>query len=430
DESIVQPGFLADGTLVWCSDRSGWWNPWCLRPGAAEPEPMLDGEPEVEIGGPLWVGGLRWWTELSPGRLLVVARSEGQDRLALVEPDRTLRVLDTPFTEISQVVAVGDGRTAAVVAGTPTAEPLPILVTVDDDGTVDHEVLRPVPEALDPAWISVPEPIAFASDDGGEAHGLVYPPTNPEAEAPAGERPPLVVMIHGGPTSHARHVFSLAKQYWTSRGFAVVDVDHGGSTGYGRPFRRRLDGRWGELDVADAAAAARHLADEGRADPERLLIRGGSAGGFTTLAALCFGDTFAAGASHYGIADLGALAAETHKFESRYLDGLVGSWPEARATYEARSPILHVAGFDRPLIVLQGADDLVVPPDQAEMIVAALAAKGVPHAYVLFEGEGHGFRGADAIVRALEAELWFYGRVLGFEPADDIEPVEGAVGLG
>ncbi|MEZ5139588.1 MAG: prolyl oligopeptidase family serine peptidase [Acidimicrobiales bacterium] len=236
-------------------------------------------------------------------------------------------------------------------------------------------------------------------------------------------------MIHGGPTSHARQVLALAKQFWTSRGFAVVDVDHGGSTGYGRPFRQLLAGRWGIVDVEDAAAAARHLAEEGLADGDHLAIRGGSAGGFTTLAALCFGDTFAAGASHYGVADLSALAADTHKFESRYLDGLVGRWPEDRATYEARSPIHHTEGFAAPLIVLQGSEDEVVPPNQAEMIVAALAAKGIPHAYVLFEGEQHGFRRAESIVRALEAELWFYGRVFGFEPADPIEPVAGAVGL-
>jgi dipeptidyl aminopeptidase/acylaminoacyl peptidase len=237
-------------------------------------------------------------------------------------------------------------------------------------------------------------------------------------------------MIHGGPTSHARHVLALAKQFWTTRGFAVVDVDHGGSTGYGRPFRRLLDGQWGVVDVQDAVAAAAHLAAEGVVDPDHLAIRGGSAGGFTTLAALCFHDTFSAGASHYGVADLSALAADTHKFESRYLDGLIGRWPAERATYEARSPIHHTDGFEAPLLVLQGSEDEVVPPNQAEMIVAALAASGVPHAYVLFEGEQHGFRKAENIIRALEAELWFYGRVFGFEPADELEPVAGAVGLG
>ena len=236
-------------------------------------------------------------------------------------------------------------------------------------------------------------------------------------------------MIHGGPTSHARHRLDLGHQYWTSRGFVVADVDHGGSTGYGRPFRRLLDGAWGVVDVEDAVAAARHLADTGVVDPTRLAIRGGSAGGFTTLAALCFHGTFAAGTSRYGVVDLAALARDTHKFESRYLDRLVGPLPATQATYDARSPIHHTEGFDRPLLVEQGSDDEVVPPNQAEAIVAALAAAGVPHAYLLFEGEGHGFRQRETIVRALEAELWFYGRVFGFTPADVLEPIAGAVGL-
>ncbi|WP_421118956.1 S9 family peptidase [Aquihabitans daechungensis] len=244
-----------------------------------------------------------------------------------------------------------------------------------------------------------------------------------------GELPPLVVMIHGGPTSAARNRLELSKQFWTSRGFAVVDVNYGGSTGYGRPFRDLLQGTWGIVDVEDAVAAAEHLAREEFVDGDQLAIRGGSAGGYTTLAALCFHHAFKAGASHYGVADLSALAADTHKFESRYLDGLVGPYPEAAPTYDERSPIHHTDGFSAPLIVFQGSEDEVVPPAQAEMIVDALGAKQIPHAYVLFEGEQHGFRKAENIVRALEAELWFYGQVFGFAPADDIEPVEGAVGL-
>jgi dipeptidyl aminopeptidase/acylaminoacyl peptidase len=432
EESIVQPGFLADGTLVACTDRTGWWNPWRYDDAGASPL-LVDGGVELEIGGPLWVGGLRWWAEVEPGRLVVVARGGGRDHLAEIEPDGELRIIEAPFTEVSQVVASGDDR-ALLVAGSPTAELAPHLLDVTaargEDPMAHLDLLRPHDDrGLGEGWWSVPEPIAFASDEGRRAHGLLYPPTNPDVIAPDGDRPPLIVMIHGGPTSHARHVLSLAKQYWTSRGFAVVDVDHGGSTGYGRPFRQLLAGRWGEVDVEDAAAAARHLAERGLVDADRLAIRGGSAGGFTTLAALCFHDAFAAGASHYGIADLSALAADTHKFESRYLDGLIGRWPEDRATYEARSPIHHTDGFSAPLIVLQGSEDEVVPPNQAEMIVGALAAKGIPHAYVLFEGEQHGFRRAESIVRALEAELWFYGRVFGFEPADEIEPVAGAVGL-
>ncbi len=237
-------------------------------------------------------------------------------------------------------------------------------------------------------------------------------------------------MIHGGPTSAARHRLDLAKQFWTTRGFAVVDVNYGGSTGYGRPYRRLLDGQWGVVDVEDAVAAARHLAARGPRRPRPPRHPGWDRPAATPPSLRCASTTRSpAGASHYGIADLAALATDTHKFESRYLDGLVGPWPEARATYEARSPIHHTNGFAAPLIVLQGSEDEVVPPSQAEMIVAALADKGIPHAYLLFEGEQHGFRQAANIVRALEAELWFYGRVFGFDPADPIDPVDGAVGL-
>ena len=437
DESVVQPGFTSNGDLVFCTDRTGWWNPWRLWVGHVDedqPEslvrPVIAGGLEAEIGGALWVGGLRWWTELSGERILATAAADGADQLVVISADGQLMPLATPFSEISQVAAA-DGW-SAVVGGTPSGEPAPHLVRVGHgpEPLVELEQLRPHRDiGVRSSWISHPEHVTFPSADGREAHALYYPPRNPTVRAPLRERPPLVVMIHGGPTSAARNRLELSKQFWTTRGFAVVDVNYGGSTGYGRPYRRLLDGQWGVVDVEDAVAAARYLAEEGLADPDRLAIRGGSAGGYTTLAALCFHDVFKAGASHYGVADLGALAADTHKFESRYLDGLVGPWPEAKATYDARSPINHTDGFSAPLIVLQGDEDEVVPPAQAEMIVAALAAKGLPHAYLLFHGEQHGFRQATNIIRALEAELWFYGRVFGFEPADHIEPVEGAVGL-
>jgi dipeptidyl aminopeptidase/acylaminoacyl peptidase len=435
DESIVQPGYLASGDLLFCTDRTGWWNPWRIAAGRDAPEPVLAGDGvEAEIGGPLWVGGLRWWAELSPGRLAVVVRRDGRDHLAEIEPDGELRTVELHATEISQVVASGAGQ-ALLVAGSATEEPAPLHVDASgatgEVPSVEVERLRPARDlGIDESWFSAPEHLTFPSADGRVAHALHYRPQHPEVVGPDGERPPLIVMVHGGPTSAARHVLSLAKQFWTTRGFAVVDVDYGGSTGYGRPYRELLQGTWGKVDVEDAVAAARFLAARGDADPDRLAIRGGSAGGFTTLAALCFHDAFRAGASHYGVADLSALAADTHKFESRYLDGLVGPWPEARATYDERSPVHHTEGFSAPLIVLQGSEDEVVPPAQAEMIVAALAERDIPHAYVRFEGEQHGFRRAENIVRALEAELWFYGRVLGFDPADPIEPVEGAVGLG
>jgi dipeptidyl aminopeptidase/acylaminoacyl peptidase len=455
DESVVQPGFTGAGDLVFCSDRTGWWNPWSCPGGrlhevlrasgvldADDVRPLVTAGIDAEIGGGLWVGGLRWWAEIGPERLLASARSEGADALVVVA-DGVALPLGLEVTEVAQVVAGPEPGTAVVAAASPVREALPMLLSGgplrqhDGDGTgggvaagLEVELLRSARDlGIDERWFSVPRHLTFPSASGRVAHALHYPPTNPEVEAPAGERPPLLVMLHGGPTSAARHRLDLTRQFWTSRGFAVVDVNYGGSTGYGRPYRSLLREAWGVVDVEDAVAAAEHLAAEGLADPDRLAIRGGSAGGYTTLAALCFHDTFAAGASHYGIADLTALAADTHKFERRYLDGLVGPWPEARDRYEARSPIHHTASFDRPLIVLQGSEDEVVPPDQAERIVEALAAKGVPHAYVLFEGEQHGFRRAESIIAALEAELWFYGRVFGFTPADPLEPVAGAVGL-
>jgi dipeptidyl aminopeptidase/acylaminoacyl peptidase len=303
-------------------------------------------------------------------------------------------------------------------------------VTLDDQGGATIERLTEAEElGIDPSWWSTPRHVTYPSAGGREAHALLYLPTNPEASAPPGELPPLLVLVHGGPTSAARWRLDLSRQFWTSRGFAVVDVDHGGSTGYGRPFRELLRGRWGVVDVEDAVAAAQHLAAEGLVDGARMAIRGGSAGGFTTLAALCFHDAFGAGASHYGVADLAALARETHKFERRYLDSMVGPWPEAAATYAERSPIHHTEGFAAPLILFHGSEDVVVPPAQTEAIVDALARRGVPHAYLLFEGEQHGFRRAETQIRALEAELWFYGRVFGFEPADPIDPVPDATGL-
>jgi len=435
-ESIVQPGFLADGTLVFCTDRTGWWNPWRLR-SEGEVEPVIEGGGiDGEIGGALWVGGLRWWTEIEPNHLVVSLTRDGADTLAVIDPDGRLRELETSFSEIGQVVAGGNEKIhdVLVVAGTPIDEAAPYGIEVLEPGgdwpTAALQQLRPDRDlGMGSEWFSKPHHITFDSAGGRQAHGLFYEPTNPEVQAPHDALPPLVVMIHGGPTSAARNRLELGKQFWTSRGFAVVDVNYGGSTGYGRPFRDLLQGTWGIVDVEDAVAAAEHLAEEGLVDGDQLAIRGGSAGGYTTLAALCFHHAFKAGASHYGVADLSALAAETHKFESRYLDGLVGPYPEATHTYDERSPIGHTDGFSAPLIVFQGSEDEVVPPAQAEMIVEALAAKQIPHAYLLFEGEQHGFRKAENIVRALEAELWFYGRVFGFTPADPIEPVDGAVGL-
>jgi len=279
-------------------------------------------------------------------------------------------------------------------------------------------------EAIDAGDLSIPEPMCFRTTEGADAHGFYYPPKNARYTGLAAERPPLIVRGHGGPTSASSPALSLAIQYWTNRGFAVLDVNYRGSTGFGRQYREALYGKWGVSDVDDMVAGAEYLVKAGKADPARLAIRGGSAGGYTALAALTFRDTFSAGASLYGIGDLMTLARDTHKFESRYLDRLIGPLPEAEALYLERSPINHVAGLSCPVIFLQGSEDKVVPPNQAEAMVAALDEKKIPVAYVLFEGEGHGFRKGENVCRALEAELAFYGRVFGFAPADSLPDLE------
>jgi dipeptidyl aminopeptidase/acylaminoacyl peptidase len=293
-----------------------------------------------------------------------------------------------------------------------------------DLATGATSVLRKaIEEPLDARYVSVPRAIEFPTEGDRTAHAFYYPPRNPEFEGPRGERPPLVVQSHGGPTSHATPELQLRVLYWTSRGFGVVDVNYGGSTGFGRSYRERLRGTWGEVDTADCIAAARFLAEEGEVDGKRLAIRGGSAGGYTTLCALVFHDDFTAGASYYGVADAETLAHDTHKFESRYLDGLIGPYPDAAEVYRARSPIHYVGRHCSPVILFQGLEDEVVPPSQAEQVVEALRACGEPYAYLAFAGEQHGFRRAETIARCHDAELYFYGRIFGFEPADRIEPV-------
>ena len=294
-----------------------------------------------------------------------------------------------------------------------------------DVATGSVETLQQAHELeVDAAYLSAPEPVEFETTDGKTAHAFYYPPRNPDFTAPEGEKPPLLVKSHGGPTAAASTALDLGIQFWTSRGFGVVDVNYGGSTGYGTEYRRRLNGTWGTVDVDDCVNAARFLASRGDADPERLAIDGGSAGGYTTLAALTFHDVFKAGASYYGVSDLEALAKETHKFESRYLDSLVGPYPECQDLYLERSPINHTHLLSCPLLLLQGLEDEIVPPNQAEMMFEAVKAKGLPTAYVAFEGEQHGFRRSENIKRALEAELYFYSRIFGFELADPVEPVE------
>jgi dipeptidyl aminopeptidase/acylaminoacyl peptidase len=414
-ESVSEPCWQPDGSLWFLSDRTDWWNLYRWVPDA-DIEPVV--RVDAEIGVPGWsLGGARY-TVLGDGRIVFARRRDGRDGLATRAVDGTLGDLDLPFSAVSTVRGAGPDA-VVVVAGTPTAEPGVYRVDLAGDPAVT--ALRPPRDlGVDPAYLATPEHISFPSVDGEwaprTAHALFYPPANPAHRAPDGTLPPLLVVIHGGPTSQAVPALSVGVQYWTTRGFAVVDVNYGGSSGYGRPYREQLRGAWGVVDVADCLAAARWLAERGQVDRDRLCIRGGSAGGFTTLAALAREDNpFAAGADHFGVADLAALARDTHKFESRYLDGLVGPYPEARALYEERSPIHHVDRFSRPLIVLQGGEDAIVPPAQSEMIVEALRRRGVPVAYLLFEGEQHGFRREENIRRALDAELSFYAQVLGFD---------------
>ncbi len=369
----------------------------------------------AEFAGPAWTFGGRWYDFLDQDTLLACFSKDGTWHLVRIElPGGRQTEIDLGYTELGGISAA---RGRAVLRAGASDRPAAILL-LDPASGVALELCSSGALPVDAAWLSAPRALAFPSGPEGDAHAFYYPPTNPEFSAPPGELPPLIVKSHGGPTGSTSSELRLATQFWTSRGFAVCDVNYGGSTGYGRAYRERLNGRWGEVDVRDCANAARFLVAEGLADERRLAITGGSAGGYTTLCALTFTDTFRAGASHYGIGDLAALAAETHKFESRYLDRLVGPWPAAQELYRARSPIHHVDRLSCPIIFFQGLEDRVVPPNQAEMMVAALRRKGLPVAYLAFAGEQHGFRKAATIQTVLRAELAFYGRIFGFAPAD------------
>jgi dipeptidyl aminopeptidase/acylaminoacyl peptidase len=418
EESIVQPEWSPDGVLHFASDRTGWWNLYRLLDG-----PTLDalGPMEAEFADPAWQFGRSSYGFLADGSLAATARRNGRDHLFHVLPGDLVGEVASPYTEFEGLCVAAGGIVAVV--GSPAE---PVVVARFDPATLAVAGIfrRASSVALDPALVSIPEPIHFPMPNGRIAHALYYPPCNPGFVAPDGERPPLLVQTHGGPTANASTAMDLGKQLLTSRGIAVVDVDYGGSSGYGRAYRSALNGAWGVVDVDDCVAAARFLADRGDVDPGRLAIAGGSAGGYTTLAALAFRDVFSAGISLFGVADLETMTRDTHKFESRYLDRLVGPYPEAAELYRQRSPVHFLDRIACPVLVMQGLDDRVVPPSQAEAIVAALIANGIPHAYLAFEGEGHGFRGAVAIRRALEAQLSFLGQVFGFVPADPLAPVE------
>ncbi len=416
-ESVVQPEWSPDGKLYFISDRTGWWNLYRWQDGkdvALYPQ-------AAEFGFPMWRFGMRAYAFADAQTIICTIWQNSLVHLAKLDiQSGKLTTFDLPFTLINNVHVVGDS--VVFMAASPQLAKSIIRL---DMQTGTYTLLRQSLDlAVDSGYVSRPEVIEFPTADDLTAHAFYYPPQNKDYHAPPGERPPLLVLSHGGPTGAAFAIFSPEILYWTSRGFGVLDVNYGGSVGYGRAYRQRLNGKWGIVDVADCINGATYLAEKGLVDKDRLAIRGGSAGGYTTLCALTFHDLFSAGASHYGISDIEALAKETHKFESRYGDNLIGPYPEARDLYIARSPIHFVDQINCPLILFQGLEDKVVLPNQAEMMYTAVKDKGIPVAYMPFAGEQHGFRQAKNIKRALESELYFYGQVFGFEPADEIEPVE------
>ncbi|MCP4421977.1 MAG: S9 family peptidase [Chloroflexi bacterium] len=417
EESIFQPEWSPTGELYFISDRSNWWNLYRWREGEVQPIYPMD----AEFGQPQWVFGMSTYAFESANSIICSFTQNGVWQLARLHTETsTLTPIKTPYTSISDLHV---GKGVACFKGASATHPSSIVRL--DLNTNEVQVLRQATNlTIDTAYLSVPEAIEFPTENGLTAHAIYYPPQNRDFAAPATEAPPLLVISHGGPTGATQAAFSLGTQYWTSRGFAVLDVNYGGSTGYGRSYRQRLNGQWGIVDVQDCVNGANYLAQQGLVDGNRLAIRGGSAGGYTTLCALTFYNTFNAGASYFGISDLEALAGDTHKFESRYGDNLIGPYPEAKATYVERSPIHFVDQINCPLILFQGLEDKVVLPNQAEMMFEAVKVKSIPVAYVAFPGEGHGFRDAANIKRILDGELYFYGRIFNFKLADPVKPVK------
>jgi dipeptidyl aminopeptidase/acylaminoacyl peptidase len=420
EESIFQPEWGADGDLCFTSDRDGWWN--LYRSGAGGVEQITT--EQADLGHPQWTFDTSTYQLLEDGSVVFVRTDRGEERLCLLDPGTdALRDFGLPFRSFgrSPSLSVRGGEVAST-ASSPTSEPA--VFVLDLAGGEIETVRSGSEEPIDAAYASTPRAIEFPTSGGATAHGFYYPPSNADFSGPKGDLPPLIVQSHGGPTSHTTPALDRELSFWTSRGIGVVDVNYRGSSGYGRSYRNALRGQWGIVDTDDCIAAARFLAASGEVDGGRLAIRGGSAGGYATLCALVFHDEFATGAGYYGVADTETLATDTHKFESRYLDSLIGPYPERADIYRERSPIHFVEQLKAPVILFQGLDDEVVPPSQTETMVKALKANGVPHASLYFEGEAHGFRKAETEIRCLEAELYFYGRILGFEPPDDPEPVE------
>ena len=416
DESIFQPTWSPNGVLYFVSDRTGWWNLYRWQNGNVDAVTHM----EAEFGLPQWVFGLSTFAFESAERLICSYTQQGQWYLATIDTSTNeLRPIETPYTQIGNIQATSER--AVFWAASPSE--FGAIVQLDLSSGQLEVLRRESNLMIDAGYLSLAESIEFPTENGQTAQAFFYAPKNRDYAAPVGELPPLLVMSHGGPTGSTDNTLRLEIQYWTSRGMAVLDVNYGGSTGYGRAYRQRLEDQWGIVDVDDCVNGARYLVEQGKVDGQRLAIRGGSAGGYTTLSALTFRDVFNAGASYYGVSDLGALARDTHKFESRYLDRLIGPYPDRRDIYEARSPIQAIEQLACPVILFQGLEDEVVPPNQAEMIVAALSDRGIPVAYLPFEGEQHGFRRAKNIKRALDAELYFYAKVFRFNLADPVEPV-------
>ena len=418
DESICQPEWSPDGELYFSSDRTGWWN--LHRWHNSEVEPLYP--MEAEFGLPQWGFGSHTFVFESQDRIVCAYTKNGLWNLASLNlRKKKLEPIETSISQIDRGNLATKNGHVFLIGGSATE---PSSIVRIDLSSRETEILHRSREiTVGKEYISIPNAIEFPTENGRTAFAFFYPPKNPEYEAPQGEKPPLLVVSHGGPTSASPSTLRYEIQYWTSRGIGVVDVNYGGSTGYGREYRKRLNDQWGIVDVQDCVNATRYLASRGQADAERLGIRGGSAGGYTTLCALAFTNTFKVGASYFGVSDLELLAKDTHKFESRYLDKLVGPYPERRDIYRARSPIDHVDGISSALILFQGLEDKVVPPDQSEKIFEAVKAKGLPVAYIAYDWEQHGFRRAENIKRSYEAELYFYSKIFRFNLSDPIEPV-------
>lgn len=416
DESIFQPEWSPDGILYFVSDRTGWWNLYRYQAGTVEPLCEM----EAEFGRPQWIFGMSTYTFVSANQIICAYTQDGIWLLASLDTlTRRLERIESPYTSIANL----QSTPAGVLFNASSAREPASIVRFDLTTRRFEVVCRASEIEIDPGYLSIPQAIEFPTEDNLSAHAFFYPPRNRDYTAPVDDLPPLLVISHGGPTSATSTALDLEIQYWTSRGISVLDVNYGGSSGYGRVYQERLNGQWGLVDVDDCVNGARYLVEKGSVDGSRLAIRGGSAGGYTTLSALTFRDVFKAGASYYGISDLEAMTRDTHKFESRYLDSLIGPYPAERDQYLKRSPIHATDRLSCPLILFQGLEDKVVPPNQAEMMVDALRVKGLPVAYVPFEGEQHGFRRSENIRRSVEAELYFYAQVFGFTPANALEPV-------